>query len=162
MKYNVGDIVPFAETQEATNWVNSVEGCYYLEDYEPDENGNMQLIVRQLIIPEPTPEEQEEALQKKYTRLIQGILDAKAYKLGYTGAGETVEGACMSVCSYVDTGVQKFDDEGRAFRAWRSAVWAMGYELLAEVKAGKREIPTMEELLELLPKLEIVYSEAVE
>lgn len=159
MEYKVGDIVPFAETQEATDWVNSVEGCYYLEDYEPDENGNMQLIVRQLVFPEPTPKEQEVALQKKYTRLIQGILDAEAYALGYTGPGEAVEGACMSVCSYVDTGVSKFDDEGRAFRAWRSAVWALGYEILAEVKAGKREIPSVEELLALLPKLDIVYTE---
>ena len=55
MKYNVGDIVPFEQTQEATDWVNSVEGNYYLEDYAPDENGNMQLIVRQL--PPPTEEE---------------------------------------------------------------------------------------------------------
>ena len=52
MKYNIGDIVPFEQTQEATDWVNSVEGNYYLEDYERDENGNMQLIVRQL--PQPS------------------------------------------------------------------------------------------------------------
>lgn len=57
MKYNVGDIVPFEQTVEATDWVNSVEGNYYLEDYERDENGNMQLIVRQL--PQPTQEELE-------------------------------------------------------------------------------------------------------
>ena len=55
MKYNVGDIVPFEQTQEATDWVNSVEGNYYLEDYAPDEDGNMRLIVRQL--PPPTEEE---------------------------------------------------------------------------------------------------------
>ena len=48
MKYNIGDIVPFEQTQEATDWVNSVEGNYYLEDYAPDEDGNMRLIVRQL------------------------------------------------------------------------------------------------------------------
>lgn len=55
MQYKLGDIVPFEQTQEATDWVNSVEGNYYLEDYAPDENGNMQLIVRQL--PPPTEEE---------------------------------------------------------------------------------------------------------
>lgn len=55
MKYQIGDIVPFEQTKEATDWVNSVEGNYYLEDYERDENGNMQLIVRQL--PKPTEEE---------------------------------------------------------------------------------------------------------
>ena len=66
MKYNVGDIVPFEQTKEATEWVNSVEGCYYLEDYERDENGNMQLIVRQM--PQPTAEELQ----------AQALADAKA------------------------------------------------------------------------------------
>ena len=154
MKYKVGDIIPFEQTQEATDYVNSIEGCYYLEDYKRDENGNMQLIVRQLVIPEPTPEE----MQKQYTRLIQSILDKEAYALGYTGPGEAVEGACMSVCSYVDTGVQKFDDEGKAFKQWRSAVWNKSYEILALVKSGEMKIPTQEELLALLPKLEIIYT----
>lgn len=57
MKYKVGDIVPFEQTAEATDWVNSVDGNYYLKDYERDENGNMQLIVCQM--PQPTSEEIE-------------------------------------------------------------------------------------------------------
>lgn len=97
----------------------------------------------------------ETELQKQYTRLIQSILDKEAYALGYTGEDEKVAGACNSVCTYVDTGVQKFDDEGRAFRAWRSAVWAKGYEILAAVKAGEMAIPTEDELVEMLPKLEL-------
>lgn len=55
--YQVNDIVPFEEIQAATNWANSSKDNYYLEDYLPDENGNMQLIVRKL--PDPTPEELE-------------------------------------------------------------------------------------------------------
>lgn len=101
-------------------------------------------------VPEPTPEEQEAALQAQYTALVQSMLDKEAQKLGYDN--------CNSVCTYVDTGVAKFDAEGVAFRKWRSAVWAKGYELLAEVQAGTRPIPTEEELVELLPKLEIVYA----
>lgn len=100
-------------------------------------------------IPEPTPEEQEAALQKHYTDIVQRLLDAEAQKLGYDN--------CNSVCTYVDTGVNKFDCEGVAFRKWRSAVWAKGYELLAEVQAGTRPVPTEEELVELLPKLVIEY-----
>jgi hypothetical protein len=96
-----------------------------------------------------TPEEKAAKLQKRYTDLIQRILDAEAQKLGYDN--------CNSVCTYVDTGVAKFDAEGVAFRKWRSAVWALGYELLAEVQAGTRPVPTEEELIDLLPKLEIVY-----
>lgn len=55
MKYNVGDIIPFERIKEATDYVNSVEGCYYLEDYQEDEQGRMMLIVRQL--PAPSLEE---------------------------------------------------------------------------------------------------------
>lgn len=101
-------------------------------------------------IPEPTQEEKEAQLQKHYTDLIQHILDKEAQKLGYDD--------CNSVCTYVETGVQKFDDEGVAFRKWRSAVWAKGYEILADVQSGKMEIPTEEELIKLLPALEIVYT----
>lgn len=95
--------------------------------------------------PEPTPEE----IQAKLTYEVQRVLDNEAKKLGYD--------SCLSVCSYVDTGVPKFDAEGKAFRAWRSAVWSKGYEILAEVKEGKREIPAVEDLIAELPKLVIDY-----
>lgn len=99
------------------------------------------------------PEKPEEVikneLQQQYTNYIQNILDEEAKKLGYD--------SCLSVCSYVNTGVSKFDKEGEAFRTWRSAVWNKGYEILDEVLSGNMEIPTMEELINLLPKLEIVY-----
>ena len=35
---------------------------------------------------------------------------------------------------------------------------AQGYEILAEVQTGEREMPTEDELLELLPELVISYS----
>ena len=44
-----------------------------------------------------------------------------------------------------------------SFRAWRSAVWAKGYEILAQVQAGERGIPTEVELLAELPELVIEY-----
>ena len=97
------------------------------------------------------------ALQKHYTDLIQRYLDETAHAYGYTGVNEGVAGACNSVCTYVDTGVAKFDAEGVAFRKWRSAVWGKGYELLAEVQAGARPVPTEEELVALLPELVIEY-----
>lgn len=100
--------------------------------------------------PQKSKEQIEEELQNKYTSLIQSILDSEAQKLGYDN--------CLSVCSYVNTGVQKFDDEGMAFRTWRSSVWEKGYEILSEVKSGKIDIPTEDELIELLPKLIINYT----
>lgn len=102
-------------------------------------------------IPEPTPEEIAEQIQKQLTEAVQNVLDSKAQELNYDN--------CLSVCSYIDTGVARFDAEGKAFRAWRSAVWAKGYEILAQVQAGERGIPTESELLAELPELVIVYDD---
>lgn len=100
-------------------------------------------------IPEPTVEEIQAQIQAQLTNAVQHVLDAKAQELNYD--------SCLSVCSYIDTGVAKFDAEGKAFRAWRSAVWAKGYEILAQVQAGERAIPSEEELLAELPQLVIDY-----
>ena len=100
-------------------------------------------------IPEPTQEELQARIQKQLTDAVQRVLDNKAQELNYD--------SCLSVCSYIDTGVSRFDAEGKAFRAWRSAVWAKGYEILAQVQAGEREIPTEAELIGELPELVIEY-----
>lgn len=141
MKHKVGDIVPFEQTQEATDWVNSVEGNYYLEDYERDENGNMQLIVRQL--PQPTPEEIEAQLQKQMTDAVQSALDDFAETRGYDGI--------MSACSYSNSTDEQFKLEADYCIKLRDETWRMGYAILAEVKAGTRAIPTVEELIAELP-----------
>ena len=147
----INDIFECADgifTQEALDLCK--DGKAYIEEINPQDGVRRFQIVA---VPEPTPEEQEAALQMQYTALIQSMLDKDAQKLGYDN--------CNSVCTYVDTGVPKFDDEGRAFRAWRSAVWAKGYEILDAVKAGEIAIPTEAELVEMLPKLVITYREAI-
>lgn len=90
-----------------------------------------------------TPEE----MQAMLTAKVQKYLDTTAQKLGYD--------SCLSVCSYADTGVAKFDEEGAAFRKWRSAVWAKGYEIVAAVRAGTRSVPTEAELFAELPAIEL-------
>lgn len=92
-----------------------------------------------------------EETQKFFTTVVQNLMDTEASKLGYDN--------CLSVCSYIDTGVQKFDDESRAFRKWRSAVWSKGYEILDLVKSGEMAIPSEEELIAMLPELVIEYTE---
>lgn len=99
------------------------------------------------------PQEQINArTQKQLTNAVQRVLDNKAKELNYD--------SCLSVCSYIDTGIAKFDAEGRAFRAWRSKVWAKGYEILAQVQSGQRAILTEEELIAELPALVIDYENA--
>lgn len=147
MIFEIGQIFEKEYPPETAKWCNE-NGNAFIEEIEPNDEGARRFQI--VAIPEPTQEEINAHTQARLTSAVQNVLDTEAQKLGYDN--------CLSVCSYVDTGVQKFDDESRAFRKWRSEVWAKGYEILDEVLAGTREIPTEEELLAELPKLTIVYS----
>ena len=63
MKFNVGDIVPFEQVNEACDWVNEYQNGFYLKDFELDEDGNMQLIVCQF--PQPSQEENGDSQSKQ-------------------------------------------------------------------------------------------------
>lgn len=86
--------------------------------------------------------------QKYFTDMIQNYLDERAKQYGYD--------SCLSVCSYINTGIPKFDAEGEAFRQWRSSVWSYGYQLLEETTT-QEEIPTDAEFIAGLPQLRITY-----
>ena len=58
------------------------------------------------------------------------------------------------VGTYLYSPVEKFRIEAEHVKDWVSYVWAKCYEMLAEVKAGKREIPTLEEVINELPILD--------
>ena len=142
--YKTGQVFSDKYPPEVAAWCNK-NNC------KIEKQGSNYVIVA---IPEPTPEETAQQIQQNFTNLIQNFLDSKAQELNYD--------SCLSVCSYVDTGVAKFDAEGKAFRSWRSAVWAKGYEILEQVQSGERGIPTEEELFDELPELVIEYTDNVE
>lgn len=92
--------------------------------------------------PAPTPEQ----VVAQYQAVIQAHMDAAAKAAGY----EDIK----SAVTYADEpAVPKFQQEGKAFRAWRSLVWAKCYELLAAVQAGTRPPMTAEEVISELPAL---------
>ena len=125
------DECSFTDKVIATAW----NGLTYIEGEEPEE-----------------PKERVQSrIQKQLTDAVQRVLDKKAQELNYD--------SCLSVCSYINTGISKFDSEGEAFRVWRSAVWAKGYEILDLVKSGEMAIPSEEELIAMLPELVIEYTE---
>lgn len=92
------------------------------------------------VAPEPAPED----VQKTLTDAIQSHMDTKARELNYDGI--------LSLCTYAASTNPKFAAEGQAGVAWRDACWTKGYEIMAEVQAGTREIPTVERLLSEMPE----------
>lgn len=106
------------------------------------ENGRIKIV--KITHPPPTNEQIVGAL----TMGVQVHLDAQARAMGYDDLRTAV--------TYADEpSVPKFQAEGRALRAWRSAVWAYCYELLDQVAAGTHAVPTIEELLAGLPAFEM-------
>lgn len=88
-------------------------------------------------------------VMQTYIGIIQRHMDAKAQEFGYD--------SLISGISYADEpAVPKFQAEGQALRAWRSQVWAFGYEYLAKVQASEQALPTPDELLAELPAFEML------
>lgn len=87
-----------------------------------------------------------EDLQAKYTRLVQDYMDKAVQARGYDDV--------FTCISYINSTDETFKREANIVLAWRDKVWRMCYDILAEVKAGSRAVPTISELLAELPKLE--------
>ncbi|QNK67828.1 hypothetical protein [Variovorax sp. PAMC26660] len=77
---------------------------------------------------------------------VQRHLDAAAVAMGYDDMRNAVTYA-------EEPAVPRFQNEGRALRAWRSLVWAKCYDVLDEWNAGAIQEPTSAELIAMLPEL---------
>ncbi len=99
-----------------------------------------------VIVPREAPSEAQ--LIGQYTQAIQAHMDSRAQQFGYDDIKTAVTYA-------EEPSVPRFQAEGQAFRAWRSACWDYCYTLLAEVKAGQRELPGVDQLVAELPELDL-------
>lgn len=75
-----------------------------------------------------------QGLQDAIVDATQAMLDAFAETRNYSGI--------MSACTYVSSTVPKFAAEGAYCVQLRDQTWAKLYEMLAEVQAGTRAIPS--------------------
>lgn len=121
-------------------WIRRVENAWVMLD-DPD------------AAPAPAPQEPPPdpvtpaQIQALRIVQVQEHLDAQAQALGY-------DSIYTAVTYAEEPAVPKFQNEGRALRAWRSLVWAACHAILAEVLAGTRDIPTRAELIAALPPFE--------
>lgn len=83
------------------------------------------------------------AARAQLAQAVQRHLDDTARTRNYDGI--------LSLCTYATSSNPKFSAEGQAGVTWRDAVWAECYRLLDEVLAGEREVPSEQELIDLLP-----------
>ncbi|WP_392889663.1 hypothetical protein ACF6ZU_00020 [Pseudomonas migulae] len=114
----------------------TIEGGFKISPPEPEID----------LEPEPNPEPTPEELIERFQVAIQNHMDAAARLVGYDDIKTAV--------TYADEpSVPKFEAEGKALRAWRSLIWAYGYEQIAAVQSGARSLPTPEELIAELPPL---------
>lgn len=86
-----------------------------------------------------------QGLRTQYTSAIQQRLDEFARTRNYDGI--------MSACTYATSTIPQFAAEGQRCVALRDATWTTGYAILADVEAGNRPVPTVEQVLSELPEL---------
>jgi len=98
-------------------------------------------VVAEYVAPVKTAEQ----IQKEMTDAVQRHLDSTARTRNYDGI--------LSLASYATSTNPTFSAEGQAGVAWRDAVWAYCYQVLADVQAAVRTIPTEEALIAELPAM---------
>jgi len=91
----------------------------------------------------PPPTDAE--IQAGLVSAVQQHLDDVARTRNYDGI--------LSLCTYATSSVEQFAAEGQAGIAWRDAVWEYCYQVLDDVQAGHRNIPTSQNLILELPTI---------
>jgi hypothetical protein len=89
-------------------------------------------------------------LEQRAAALLAGVdahLNAAAQAKGYDNILSAAIRAALPASA--------FHDEGVAFGTWMDAVYARCYQLMAAVQSGETAEPTLEELLAMLPVLQL-------
>ena len=92
-------------------------------------------------IPPHIPTEAE--IQAALTQAVQSYLDSKAQERNYDNI--------HTACTYINSSDPIFASEASALLLWRDKVWRECYSILDDVKAGRKPIPSVSELLAELP-----------
>ena len=100
-------------------------------------------------VPEPSEDEKREIVKRHLEAVVQAYLDKGAQALSYD--------SILAASSYIGCGVEKYETEAVAFTKWKAATWSEFYSVYAKIENKQIDIPTNEQLIEMLPKLVIEY-----
>ena len=92
-------------------------------------------------IPEPSTEQIKAKLEAALDRHIDSVAQAKGYDNRIT---------CLSYAAFDN----QWQEEAIAFGVWRSNCYTTAHQIMADVEAGTREIPTTEQLISEMPIME--------
>jgi hypothetical protein len=88
-----------------------------------------------------SPEQIAENIAAKERKLKASIIDSTQKRLDSFAQTRGYDGI-LSACTYANDEVQQFAVEGHYCVASRGATWAKLYEIMAEVEAGTRPVPS--------------------
>ena len=97
-------------------------------------------------VPEPADAPNDAEMIASVQQAVQERLDAFARTRAYDGI--------LSAATYAASAVPKFAAEGQYAVQARDATWAACYQIMADVQAGTRAMPSVEDVLAELPALE--------
>jgi hypothetical protein len=80
-----------------------------------------------------------------YENAIQNLVDSTAREKQFRDG--------VTLASYIGSTKPKWAAEAQAFVAWRDYVWTSAYAELEKVQNGEREQPSIEAIIEELPKI---------
>ena len=94
-------------------------------------------------------ERQKEIAEQRFKDIqnaVQNLLDSKAREKNYDNG--------FAIASYALSTNDIFRSEAARFIAWRDAVWGKCYQILDAYKAGEIEMPSVENVIAVLPELD--------
>lgn len=106
-------------------------------------------------VQKPAPPTEAELIAH-FDALVQRYLDDAAQARGYGPQSGEYQPmlATLSVCGYDNDSFPRFAADAALFKQRRSEVWIVCGQILAEVRAGQRSVPTDAELLAEMPAIE--------
>lgn len=107
---------------------------------------SFKLKASEIVTPEQVQAEELAKLEAQFSTAIQSYLDVTAQERRYDGI--------QTAITYRNDPNPQFAAEGEALFEWRSVVWTHSTVELDKVKAGQRDIPTVEDFIAELPAFE--------